>query len=144
MAAWLVGIWVLSYAVLWPARGNSQDQVTGEKPFVRIFAASEAPRLAEVGADLPEKGKYVLKTWDQGDRKWVATKDDSGITLKLEATEGDANPDWQQVLDFEATGDEPLKVRVEGLPGGARTLEGRYLTGEVRVDREKPPSRFRP
>lgn len=138
IAAWVVGIWALNCVVLWPARGNAQDPGADEKPFVRIYTASEAPRLAETGALLPEAGRYVLKTWDQGNRKWVATKDDSGIQLKLEAVEGNAKPGWQQVLDFEATGDEPLKIRVEGLPVGAIKLEGRYLEGVVRVDREKP------
>jgi cephalosporin-C deacetylase-like acetyl esterase len=80
----------------------------------RLFTASEFPRLAERGIELPRAGKYTLNVWTPARQSWTLSAAGKTITLSSAARGTDATPRWQNLGAVELPGNEAVKVVVVG------------------------------
>jgi hypothetical protein len=84
-------------------------------PVVRLFTASDFPRLAR-GVELPRGGGYTVKVWAPARQRWSLSGHGSILTLTLTPSAGDdgASPRWQTLGDANLKDDTPVKVVVAG------------------------------
>ena len=79
-----------------------------------LFTASEFPRLAETGAELPGTGLYTAKVWAPARQSWTLTTEKGTITLRSETKGDDATPRWQTLGVVDASADPHVKIVVVG------------------------------
>jgi hypothetical protein len=89
------------------------SSVQAQGPYTsRFFSASEFPRLAEQGVELPSEGRYTVKVWAPARQSWSLTADGTTLTLQHKVEGDDASPRWQTVGTADLPGGKPVKVVV--------------------------------
>ena len=79
----------------------------------RLFTASEFPRLAVAGEEIPNDGRYTVKVWAPKTQQWSSKVDGQTVTLSVRVQKSDDTaPRWQTIGEVALKGGEAVKIKV--------------------------------
>jgi dienelactone hydrolase len=105
----------------------------------RLFTASDLPRLAERGLELPRDGEYVLQVWAPERQRWSLEAGTDVWTLSSRVEGINPRPRWQVVGRSRLAANQPLRLVVAGARFDPPTIQGDYKT-ESQTIKSRPES----